>query len=846
MRAAQQIMRGMTILMFTIGAASAAAAEPRGTLEGFHAVAQVSRDEYVAVHNDLLYTHDGDDRLFFENEHNLALLNIYDLLARYGLNPTIEPFTFYNYPAWNVYGELIGTTRPDEIYIIGAHYDTYASDNPEVNGSPGADDNATGVAAVLEIARLISQWQSEATIRFIAFDREEFGLFGADAHARAHSTEDIRGMLSLDMLAYRETLHNYVEIAGRPTSGAVKAALTAALADYAGLEAIDIGTADHSDHAPFEWQGFQAALLGEPNPYANPHIHRSHDSLDIGGYIDYDYALLMTRAVMGWLVESAGITPGHPAGDMNCDAAVDGADINPFVTALTNPAAYAAAYPDCHRANADFNGDGQVDFQDITPFTALFFDRCNGPQAVAKLWVADAPNDYLGTSVALGADLAAVGSNADMLGNLSGSVVLYTPNAGTWVQIARLTSPAGGSEDFFGRAVALDGATLLVGASGDSEVAPYAGAVYVFEPSGADWLPTGKLTADDGAFADLFGQAIAIRGDVAVVGAPACDGAALDVGSAYVFERVAGVWTQTAKLTPPAGADYDAFGSAVAVDGNTVVVGAIGDSGIGAAYVFERDGTAWVQTARLLSEDGIGGDQFGRAVGIDGDTIVIGAYHTSAGSGRTMAYVFERSGGVWPQWGARLGTWSRTPGTSVAIEGQTIVVGRSGGDLPPNAGQACVFQPIEGVWTQVGSCAAWDGVSAACFGSAVAVHGDTVLVGAMLHFQAPTGNGAAYVFNLNGDGTPRVLESPGDLTVTAGEAATFSVTAVGPQSPTYRWRKNGQRLVDDGRISGATTGTLTINPVNAADVGVYDVVLSSYCGAATSTGATLTVMRGAP
>src|SRR6266542_1517326 len=153
-----------------------------------------------------------------------------------------------------------------------------------------------------------------------------------------------------------------------------------------------------------------------------------------------------------------------------------------------------------------------------------------------------------------------------------------------------------------------------------------------------------KLTAGDAASGDQFGAAVGISGETAVVGAPVDDTAAgPNAGSAYVFVRSGTGWSQQAKLTASDAAAGDIFGFSVAVTGDTVVVGASGDNMLaGSAYVFVRSGTGWSQQAKLTASDAASGDRFGDAVGISGDTAVVGAQFgdTNAGSNAGSAYVF--------------------------------------------------------------------------------------------------------------------------------------------------------------------------------------------------------------
>jgi hypothetical protein len=334
----------------------------QGTPAAHYATSFVDRTEYVFAHSDMLFTHDGHNR-GFGAQHDPARDNIVALFNSFGLQTELHPFDYSGSTYFNVVAELPGTTRPDEIYIVGAHFDS-------VN-NPGADDNASGTAAVIELARLISQWESEATIRFIAFDREEQGLIGSEAYAIEHSLDDIRGMVSADMIAYQSTGYA-ARVYGRTASNSVKQPLAAAVAEYGGLSVGILGQLDASDHAPFEWEGFAAALLIEEEVWSNPHYHRQTDSVDTPNYIDYDYAVEMTRGLMGWLVEAAGVHPDYPLADMNGSYTVDAFDIEPFIMALTDPGTYALRYPQMDpMAVGDINGDGALDAFDIEGFIGL-------------------------------------------------------------------------------------------------------------------------------------------------------------------------------------------------------------------------------------------------------------------------------------------------------------------------------------------------------------------------------------------------------------------------------------------------------------------------------------------
>lgn len=155
-----------------------------------------------------------------------------------------------------------------------------------------------------------------------------------------------------------------------------------------------------------------------------------------------------------------------------------------------------------------------------------------------------------------------------------------------------------------------------------------------------------KLVANDAAEADGFGWAVAVDGDTAVVGAIQNDATALNGGAAYVFTRSGGTWTQRAKLTASDPAIGAAFGYSVALNGDTALIGTVG---VG-AYVFTRHGTTWTQQAKLGPGDPTVDNSFGASVALDGETVVVGALrgdNNAFNSG--LAYVFTRSGMTWTQ-----------------------------------------------------------------------------------------------------------------------------------------------------------------------------------------------------
>jgi FG-GAP repeat len=258
----------------------------------------------------------------------------------------------------------------------------------------------------------------------------------------------------------------------------------------------------------------------------------------------------------------------------------------------------------------------------------------------------------------------------------------------TFTQQQKLVGAGTVTNDLFGYSVAISGETIVVGAwLGDGAGGLDQGTAYVFVRSGGVWIQQQKLEAADAAASDRFGSSVAIGGETIVIGAASDDGAGgLAQGSAYVFVRTGGVWMQQQKLEAADAAANDRFGYSVAISGETVVVGTPGDDGAGvgnrgSAYVFVHSDGVWIQQQELLASDAAEADQFGKSVAISGETIVIGAW-LYGDIDKGSAYVFVRSGGVWIQQ-QRLEVADAEVfdgfGNSVAISGETIVVGEAEG-----------------------------------------------------------------------------------------------------------------------------------------------------------------------
>ena len=382
--------------------------------------------------------------------------------------------------------------------------------------------------------------------------------------------------------------------------------------------------------------------------------------------------------------------------------------------------------------------------------------------------------DQFGYSVALSGDTIVVGAwredsaatgvngnQADNSAGISGAAYVFTRRAGTWSQQAYLKASNTGAGDLFGISVAISDDTIVVGAYGEDSSATGvngnqadnsaagAGAAYVFTRSAGAWSQQAYLKAGNTGSDDNFGLSVAISGDTIVVSTPfedsgatgvngnAADNSAETAGAAYVFTRSAGVWSQHAYLKASNTGTGDQFGYSVAIDGETIVVGAWAEdsaaTGVngdqadnsatfaGAAYVFTRNAGVWSQQAYLKASNTDGGDVFGVSVAISGETIVVGAnLEDSAATGVNgsatnsvpeagAAYIFSRSASAWSQqaylkasntesfdqfsWSVAIGGDTIVVGANIEDSSTTGVNGNGADNSATDAGAAYVFGP---------------------------------------------------------------------------------------------------------------------------------------------------------
>ena len=356
-----------------------------------------------------------------------------------------------------------------------------------------------------------------------------------------------------------------------------------------------------------------------------------------------------------------------------------------------------------------------------------------------KVTASDAASgDQFGVSVAIDGDTAVVGT----YGGEAAYVLRTTDGGATYDEVAKLTASDAAADDSFGISVAIDGDTVVVGAYFENN---RRGAVYVYRtPDNWDTHTETKLTASDAAEGDYFGWSVAIDGDTVVVGT-------MEGEAAYVLRTTDNWGTHTEnKQTASDGVWSDNFGYSVAIDGATVVIGATGAGTGGALYVFltTDGGATYDEVAKLTASDGAYGDNFGVSVAIDGDTVVVGAEQTYS-EGPGAAYVYRTTDGWSTHTEIKLtasdGASEDLFGHSVAIDGETVLVGAYYDDpVPRDSGSAYVFRTSDGgaTYPQVAKLTAADAAAFDEFGRSVAIDGGIIVAGAPYD-----SGGSVYVFS---------------------------------------------------------------------------------------------------
>lgn len=408
-------------------------------------------------------------------------------------------------------------------------------------------------------------------------------------------------------------------------------------------------------------------------------------------------------------------------------------------------------------------------------------DDCDGLVDEAEDWVRikkaygsdSGAQDFYGFSVAIDGDYAVVGAKqVNTSGQIVGAAYLLFrdkdgPNA--WGQIAKLEDPGLASGDNYGASVAISGGIAAIGSPQDDEQSTDDGSVSIFYQNTANpaqWDFLKKISVAGAAAGDNLGGSVALDGDRLIAGASQEDELGANAGAAYVFYRNEGgadKWGQVSKLLAATGLPDDNFGVSVGIDGEYAVVGANGVDGFlpnaGAAYIYGRNQfgpDAWGEVATLKTAQTGMDDNFGISVDISGPWALVGAdNYDKKGVDAGAAFAFYKNhNGIIDSWGQHnllldlAGKAGDHYGSSVGIDGEYAVVGARGDDdfMGDNSGRGFAYLRQNNGWVLVGTLEDGNGSADDALGSAAAISGTTVILGAPYADIIDDNAGTAIIF----------------------------------------------------------------------------------------------------
>ncbi len=457
-----------------------------------------------------------------------------------------------------------------------------------------------------------------------------------------------------------------------------------------------------------------------------------------------------------------------------------------------------------------------------------------------------------GRSVAISANgnTAIIGAPND--NNNIGAVWIWTRSGSTWTQQGNKlvgTGASGAANQGSSVAISADGNTVIVGGQNDSSGS---GAIWIFTRSGNTWTQQGtKLygTGAIGAAQQGFSVAISADGNTAIVGGHEDQ---MKSGAAWVFNRVAGVWSQQGNKLVGSGAEArQSQGCSVALsaDGNTAIIGGQGDISVGAAWIFTRSGSIWTQQGnKLVGSGAIGNSSQGFSVSLsaDGNTAIVGGFTDNSNKG--AAWIFVRNGGVWSQQGNKLvGTGAggdisqQSTSVSLSADGNTAIIGGPWdyglNNTNPPTGAIWVYSRSGSTWTQQGNKLVGAGSVGTAqlgvqqgFSVALSSDGNTVLVGG---YADNSQNGASWVYTYVVQTPPPTITN---YTATSGPVGTLvTITGTNLNNPTaitiggvaaIPISNTGTSLVAMV-MPGATTGTVSVTTAGGTGNGTGNFTVTT-------------------
>lgn len=467
--------------------------------------------------------------------------------------------------------------------------------------------------------------------------------------------------------------------------------------------------------------------------------------------------------------------------------------------------------------------------------------------------------DKIGEKVAISGDTVILGAPLDDdTAADAGSAYIYTRSGTTWTLQQKIqASDAQADDGINGMAFAISGDTAVIGTQDEDSTALAAGSIYVFTRSGTTWTEQQKIQASDAAENDRFGASVGIDGDTIVVGAYYEDDTDSNAGSIYVFTRSGTTWTQQQKIQPSDVAAFDEFGTAVAISGDTIIAGSIWDddtnSGSGSAYIFTRSGTTWTQQQKLTASVSEVSARYGTAVAIDGDTALVGTpfENISGVSDAGAVYVYTRSGTTWTE---QQRIPHPTPGAndhfgkSIDVDVNNLIIGAENIDSPSsNAGKAYIYKRGGSTWNLYSTLQGSNTDENDGFGAGVAIEGESAVIGSRLGGTgSASGSGFAHIFTLR----KTYSVTPASSSVNEGASLTVNVSTgnVANSSTLYYTLTNsGDFTTSSGSFTiNNDAGSFTVTPTadattEGSETFQIEIRTDSISGTIVATSSTITI-----
>jgi len=401
---------------------------------------------------------------------------------------------------------------------------------------------------------------------------------------------------------------------------------------------------------------------------------------------------------------------------------------------------------------------------------------------------------------------------------------------------AKLMASDGTTGDWFGAAVALSGDVALIGAYADSPYGQNSGSAYIYRFDGTTWQEEKKLVANDGVQGDNFGSAVAIDGNFAVVGAVGHDvGSEFDAGQVYVYRFDGSQWKLHAKLTASDGKTFDAFGSSVTISGTQMAVGAWGDdvsgaTDAGSAYVFQFTGAGWIEVQKVTASDGAAGDRFSQ-VSVENNILAVGAPYadTAAGKDAGAAYVFRFNGTTWVE-EQKL---TASDGASRDRFGWSVATDGAavvvGSPASKLIGAAYVYRFDGSVWNEEQKLLGDDSTVGDALGNSVTMFDSKIVAGAPgWSLGSYPWTGIAYAFGFDGRSWTQVMRIQASDAFSSDQLG-MAVSGSGQRVLIGAWLADSPTAGDAGAAYVATVTDLALSP-SSASVSPGDTLSLATCG----------------